>query len=162
MDNAMLECRLQREDYLMKSRRTIYSYGLNERAKFMNKNSPRSKIFPVLLRCGECFVDTRTGPKITNHDLSSDIEIFFNFLKQFSIKYRSNECRKLLERKEKLEKRKEKRTTYLSYLIIIIFYFNNKGLDFIHLDSILHENGIINCLPVDSISCIYSFQYNQK
>ena len=48
-------------------------------------------------RYGERFINIRTRSKITYHDLSSEIEIFFNFLKQFDLKYRSNQCRKLLE-----------------------------------------------------------------
>ena len=40
---------------------------------------------------------------INNHDLPSDIEIFFNFLKKCSLKYRSNECRKLLKSFKKRE-----------------------------------------------------------
>ena len=96
-NNAMLEYRFQREDYWMKTFCTVYYYGQNERTKFMNKDSPIGRLSPPLPRYAEHFIDTRTQSKITNHDLSSDIEIFFNFLKQFLIKYRSNECRELLE-----------------------------------------------------------------
>ena len=70
----MLEHRLQREDYCMKTLRTVYPYGLNERTKFMNEDI---RLFPPLPRYGERFIDTRTQSKITNHDLSPDIEIFF-------------------------------------------------------------------------------------
>ena len=90
--------KIQREDYWMKTLLSICSYGLNERAKFMNKRSLIRKHFPPLPRYGELFIDTRTRSKVTNHDLPSDIEIFFSvFLKQFLIKYRSNECQKLLK-----------------------------------------------------------------
>ena len=37
-DNAKLGYQLQRKDYLMKTLRIAYPYGLNERNKFMNKN----------------------------------------------------------------------------------------------------------------------------
>ena len=43
--------------------------------------------------------------KITNHELSSDIDIFFSFLKQFLFKYCSNECQKLLESFNKKERK---------------------------------------------------------
>ena len=56
---------------------TLYTpYGLNERTNFMNKDSPTGRPFPPLPRCGERFTDTRTQSKITNHDLSSGIDIF--------------------------------------------------------------------------------------
>ena len=55
----------------------------------MNKDSPIRELFL------EQFIDTRRQSKITNHDLSSGIEILFNSLKQFCLKYRNNECRKL-------------------------------------------------------------------
>ena len=87
----MLEYRLQPEDYWMKTLRAIYPYGLNKKTKFMNRDSPIGKLFPPPLRYGERFINIRTQSKITNHDLSSDIESFVNFLKQFLLKYRSIE-----------------------------------------------------------------------
>ena len=48
VDSTMLEYRLQREDHWMKTLRTIYPYGLNERTKFMNKDFPVGKLFPSL------------------------------------------------------------------------------------------------------------------
>ena len=87
----------------MKILRTVYPYDLNERTKSMNKDGPIGKIFPPLARYGEQFVDIRTRSKINNHDLSSDIEIFFNFLKQLPPNYRSTECRKLMESFKKRE-----------------------------------------------------------
>ena len=76
----------------MKILHTVCPYGLNERTKFMNKFT-----FSPLPRYGERFIDTRTWSRITNHDLSSDIEIRFNLLKHFTVKYCNSECRKLLE-----------------------------------------------------------------
>ena len=58
--------RLQREEYWMKTLRTVYPYGLNEKTKFMNKNSHKRRFFP---RYSERFIDTKTRSKITNHDL---------------------------------------------------------------------------------------------
>ena len=61
-DNAMLEYRLHREDYWMKTPRTVYPFGLNERTKFMNKDSPIGKPFPLPPRYGKHFIDSRTRP----------------------------------------------------------------------------------------------------
>ena len=79
----------------MKTSHIVYRYGLNERIKFMNKDS--AKLFLPLPRYDERFIDIKTRSKITTHDLSFDIEIFFNFLKQFLFKYRSNKCQMLLK-----------------------------------------------------------------
>ena len=72
----MLEYRFQCEDYWMKTLRTVYPYGLNERTKFMNKDI---KLFLPLPRYDERYIETRTESNITNHDLSPAIEIFFKF-----------------------------------------------------------------------------------
>ena len=69
----------------------------------MNKDSTIEKLFPPLLRYGECFIDTRTRSQINTQDLSTNIEILFNFLNQFLLKYLSNECQKLLESFKKRE-----------------------------------------------------------
>ena len=61
-DNAMLEYRLQRQDYV-----------LNERTK----DSPIEKVFPSLPRYSQQLIETGTRSKINNQDLSSDNEIFF-------------------------------------------------------------------------------------
>ena len=96
-ENAMFEYRLQREDYWMKTFPTVYPYGLNVGIRFMNKDSPRGKLFIPRPRYGDCFIDTRTRSRSTNRGLSSDIEIFLNFLKQFSLKYRTNKCQSYLK-----------------------------------------------------------------
>ena len=44
----MLEYRLQQEDYRVKTLHTIYPYGLNKKAKVMNKNIPVGKLYPSL------------------------------------------------------------------------------------------------------------------
>ena len=92
------------------------SYGLNERTNFMNKDSPIGKHFPKLPRYGERFIDTRTRSKITNHDLLSVFDIFFNFPKQFSLKHGSNKSQKLLESFKKRElKLLGRQAQYLPY-----------------------------------------------
>ena len=85
----------------MKTLHTVHPYSLNERTKFMNKDSSIRKLFPLLPRFHECFIDSRTRSTTIIHDLSSDIEIFFDFLKKFHLKYRSNESRNILESFEK-------------------------------------------------------------
>ena len=86
----------------MKTLCTVRSpYNLNERTKFMNKGSPTGKLFPPPPRYGKRNIDTRTWSKIRYHDLLADIETLFNFLKQYSFKYRNNECRELLDRFKK-------------------------------------------------------------
>ena len=71
----------------------------------MNKDSLIGKLFLLLPRYCEHFIDSRTRYKITNHNLSSDNEMSFNFLKQFFRKYRSHKCQKLVEsfKKKKLK-----------------------------------------------------------
>ena len=75
----MLDYRFQRVDYWMKTLCTVYYNGLNERTKFMNKDSLIGKLFLLLPRYCEHFIDSRTRYKITNLDLSTDNEISFNF-----------------------------------------------------------------------------------
>ena len=80
---SCLDYRLQRENYWMKTLRTACPYELNERKKFMNKDSPFGKLFPPLPRYSECFTNTRTQSKINNIDFSVYIEILFNFYNNF-------------------------------------------------------------------------------
>ena len=56
-------------------------------------------------RHDECFIETRTRCKKTNRDLSSGTEILFNVFQKTLLKYRGNECFKLLEsfKKEELK-----------------------------------------------------------
>ena len=49
----------------------------------MNKDSPTGRLFPQLPRYGKLIIDTIGRSKITNHDLSFDIETSFNFLSNF-------------------------------------------------------------------------------
>ena len=47
-DFAVQNLRLQREENWMKKLRTIYPYGLNERAKNFSLEQPTNKLFPPL------------------------------------------------------------------------------------------------------------------
>ena len=67
----------------------IYIYVGVSTSEFKNRDSPTGKLFPPLPRYGERFIGNRTRSQITNHDFPSEIEIFFKFFKQFSLKYRS-------------------------------------------------------------------------
>ena len=69
----------------------------------MNISSPIGKLFLLLPRYDEHFIDTSTRSKINSCDLSSDIKIFFNFLKQFFLENRSTEYLKFLENFKKRE-----------------------------------------------------------
>ena len=63
----------------------------------MNKYVPVDKLFSPMWRYGVRFLNVRTRNNTDKRILSSDILAFFNYIKQFPIKSRSNECRKLLE-----------------------------------------------------------------
>ena len=54
----MSEFQLQLENHWMKVLHTVYSYGLNEETKFMNKDTALGKLFLPLSRYIECFIDT--------------------------------------------------------------------------------------------------------
>jgi len=53
VDPQMRKYRLLREDHWIKTLRTVYPYGLNERTKSMNENIPIDQLFPPLPRHGE-------------------------------------------------------------------------------------------------------------
>ena len=55
MDHKMLEYRLKSEDYWMKTLRTIYSNGLNEKSKFLNKNVLVGNLFHHCKDMGNVF-----------------------------------------------------------------------------------------------------------
>ena len=56
LDQNMLKYRLEREDYWIKTLRTVYPYGLNQRTKFMCSSKPIGKLFPPLPRYGERYI----------------------------------------------------------------------------------------------------------
>ena len=73
VDSKTLKYRLEREDHWMKTLRTVYPYGLNDRTKLMNNNLPIGKLFPSLPRHGTKFNGhhTRSTTKYTIPDLDS-------------------------------------------------------------------------------------------
>ena len=72
-----------------------------KKKKFTKKDFPVGKLFPLLLRYGERFIEPGTLLKIINHDLSPNSEILFKLLHQFPNKSHSNEYCKLLEASKK-------------------------------------------------------------
>ena len=56
---------------------TVYTYDLNERSKFINKDI--GKFFAYFPKYGERIIDTRTRCKIADHKLSSGIGTLFTF-----------------------------------------------------------------------------------
>ena len=96
VDSAMLKYRLEREDYWIKTLRTVYPYGLNERTKNMNTNLPIGKLFPPLSRHGSKFLNqrTRSSTKSRLTDVDSLIHSIFSYPKET----RSNKIRILFAR----------------------------------------------------------------
>ena len=122
-------------------------------------------------------LNLRTRNNIDKKILTSVISAFFYYIKQFPIKSRSNECHKLLESSEKSELKnlgiqKQNSLQYDDFnkrwydlIIDILFpkihkkqkhsktkaaiplFFDETGLEFIILISILHENQKRNSLP---------------
>ena len=93
MDPDMLQIRLDREDYWMKTLRTVYPYGLNERTKKMNKFNPVGTLFCKLPRYGERnhITDRSNRNKFTN------LTIFLTEIEQQNKEERANFLRKKLE-----------------------------------------------------------------
>ena len=71
---AMLELRLQRENYQMKTLRTVYPYGLNEHVKSINKDIPTGKLFPSLPRHNTKFIEHKSHS--TTKGRLSDLDSF--------------------------------------------------------------------------------------
>ena len=98
MDKDVLRYRLQREDYWMKTLRTIYPYGLNEKTKDMNKDLPVGKLFPSLPRYGLRFVNQRSRAKNPiNQDHLINIHSFLDYIFSLPTFNRGNEVRKILD-----------------------------------------------------------------
>ena len=93
----ILEYCLQREDYWVKTLCFTYPFELSEKPKFINKSVPVGKLFSPPPRYGEHFLNARTRNNFDKRILSFDISISLNYIKQFPIKSRSDECCKLLE-----------------------------------------------------------------
>ena len=96
LDSAMLQLRLEKENFWIKTLRSVYPYGLNERVKSMNKEVPTGKLFPPLPRHGTRFVGQRirSTTKARISDLDSLVHTIFSFSKE----ERSNKCRILFDR----------------------------------------------------------------
>ena len=101
IDEEMRTKRLEREDYWMKTLRTIYPYGLNDKVKSNRKrnsdndNTPVGKHFMSLPRHGVRYINTRSRQKRVS-DISN-----LNQLEEFILSCtpttRGNDFRKLLE-----------------------------------------------------------------
>ena len=94
MDLAMLKYRLEREDYWMKTLRTVYPYGLNDKTKMMNRNLPVGKLYPPLPRHGTRFLGkrTRSSKKCRISNLDSLVHSIFSY----HVENRTNKFRILL------------------------------------------------------------------
>ena len=196
IDDKMRKYRLEREDYWMKTLRTVYPYGLNDRAKCINSDNPVGNLFPPLPRHGNKFVDQRTRSQRNSTPSHSDLDLLVEQFSRSPIRERGNTCRKLLDsfqrkhlRKLALEANKRldsctdqtKRwfelvvDTFFTKVFkeqppkkskprpkyILPLYFENKGLQFIRLSSILHEDDVNSKLPNqfredDSPAVVYS------
>ena len=82
IDPEMRERRLKREDYWMKSLRTIYPYGLNEKSKYMNQNIPVGRLFPSLPRYGEKYLHQRS--RIHRHNQNDSFASLDSFMEHIS------------------------------------------------------------------------------
>ena len=106
VDPEMLEYRLQREDYWIKTLRTVYPYGLNQRTKFMSLNKPIGKLFPALPRYGDRFINNRKRPVHNYNSNPLSLDSFLNMINTFDPSSRANEVRKFLESLKKKDLRK--------------------------------------------------------
>ena len=70
MDPKHRETRLQREEYWIKKLRTIYPYGLNERARDYHHDEPVGKMFPSIPRSRERVVRSRRSRNNRNNNTS--------------------------------------------------------------------------------------------
>ena len=177
IDDNMRKYRLEREDHWIKTLRTVYPYGLNDRTKSMNSDVPIGQLFPPLPRHGTKFVDQRTRTHRNSTSSHSDLDAFMQHLESIDITSRSNSCRKILDgfkqkHLRKLAKESNKRLDncdnfskrWFDLIIDIYFskvfkdetkadskkapkyilpiFFDNKGLEFIRLNSILRNDEV--------------------
>ena len=98
VDDKMRDYRLEREDYWMKTLRTVYPYGLNERTKGMNSEIPVGKLFYPLPRHGEKYINERSRAGLNVIDLNFNLDTFMDMLSELDVEIRANECRKFLNR----------------------------------------------------------------
>ena len=194
IDPDLTKYRLQREDYWIKTLRTVYPYGLNDRTKEMCKEKPTGCLFPPLSRYGPRRIQPEQRRVKPPKELPNLIN-FREYIDSFSPSEQGNICRKTLEslkRKNiknlaeqasqnlnscsdqemrKLEvivdmfltktyKHETKKTKKGPDTILPIF-FDNKGLEYLQLGSILRMEEVIKTLPrelqeKDPPSIVYS------
>ena len=196
IDAEMRKYRLEREDYWIKTLRTVYPYGLNDRTKSIHSDTPVGKLFPPLPRHGNKFVDQRKRTHRNSTHSHADLDLLLEQINQSPILERGNTCRKILDsfqqkhlRKLALEANKrldscsDQNKRWLDLIVDTFFtkifkeeppkklksrpkyifpiYFDNKGLQFLRLNRILHEPDVKSKLPPefredDSPSIVYS------
>ena len=181
IDDKMRAYRLEREDYWIKTLRTVYPYGLNDRAKSINSDIPVGKLFPPLPRHGSKFVDQRLRIHRNSTPSHFDLDLLLEQINDAPIRERGNLCRKLLDGFQQRHLRKlareankrldsctdqEKRwfelivDTFFTKIFkettkksksrpkyILPLYFENKGLQFLRLSNILHDEEVKSKLP---------------
>ena len=97
IDDKMRDYRLKREDFWMKTLRTVYPYGLNDRAKSINSDTPIGKLFPPLPRHGNKYVDQRSRSHRNSTPSHSDLDLLIQQIRDSPTKDQGNKCRKLLD-----------------------------------------------------------------
>ena len=181
IDEKMRDYRLEREDYWMKTLRTVYPYGLNDRAKSINSDVPVGKLFPPLPRHGNKFIDQRARTPRNSTPSHSNLDLLLEQINEFPFKERGNLCRKLLdgfqrrhlrkiakEANKRLDSCSDVNKRWFEKIIDIFFtkifkesvkvtkprpkyilplYFENKGLQFLRLSNILHDEEVKSKLP---------------
>ena len=116
LDKEMTAFRKEREDDWIKTLRTIYPYGLNDkykRASNVDENAPIGKLFPPLPRYGERLpgLDTRTrngSRNLSEHTNFVNISEthFFDLFQSFEPHHRADSIRKHLDQLNKREVKK--------------------------------------------------------
>ena len=181
IDDKMRKYRLGREDYWMKTLRTVYPYGLNDRAKSMNSDVPIGKLFPPLPRHGSKYVDQRSRTHRNSTPSHSDLDLLIEQITTSPIRERGNQCRKLLdgfqqkhlrklarEANKRLDSCTDQDKRWFEKIVDIFFtkmyketpkkvkarpkyilpvFFENKGLQFLRISSILHDEDVKSKLP---------------
>ena len=97
VDHEMRKYRLEREDYWIKTLRTVYPYGLNEKTKSMNSDVPIGQLFPSLPRHGVKYVDQRTRTHRNSTSSHSNLDTLLSHLETIDIHLRGNATRKILD-----------------------------------------------------------------
>ena len=101
-DIDMNKYRKEREEYWIKTLRTVYPYGLCEKItrKGIAEDAPIGRLYPPLSRHGERLsgLDTRTRNGSRNNRDSISVS---DLLEHENVKEKSNHCRKLLDKLNK-------------------------------------------------------------